>query len=220
MSVQITGTLTIEKSYEGSIAQAVDDFYEEYGTDPESIDGKGFVGTCDGCDAVILEGQTYSESDDDEIRCSGCIDKHQKELAQKTAETAEETPQNKEQDLPFEENLDTHVDEMPLDMQEEQIRDEQIPEESSQPSCNCQHDSHYGIPDPGCGCNALRTPYQLEAWGNLREHAAVCSDPVGCQTHRMLHEAAACSEFVAVQEQPSGEGPIVADSDDPEDDNE
>lgn len=121
MSVQITGTLTIEKSYEGTIMEAVDDFYEEYGIDPDSIDGKGFVGTCDGCDSVILEGQTYSESDEDEIRCSVCIDEYQKELAQKAAETAEETPQPEAQDLPFEETLDTHVDDpLPQDMQEEQ----------------------------------------------------------------------------------------------------
>lgn len=81
MPVKITGTLVIEEEYDTDPRAAIDRFFDEHGIDPDTIDGKGFIGTCDGCDAIILEGETYSESDEDEVRCSACIDKHQAELA-------------------------------------------------------------------------------------------------------------------------------------------
>jgi hypothetical protein len=84
MSVKITGTLIVEEDYDLDARAAVDKFFDDYGIDPDTIDGKGFIGTCDGCDRIILEGETYSESEEDEVRCATCIDRHQSELAQES----------------------------------------------------------------------------------------------------------------------------------------
>jgi len=139
MPVVITGTIFVEKSYDGvEVEDAIEEFYEEYGIDPETIDGKGFVGTCDGCNAVILSNEPYSESDEDEIRCEACIDKYQQELAQNAAEEAEESPQSQEE---------------PQELFDSAVYEEQ----SSEPSCDCQHDRPDGSPDPSCHCIEMRS---------------------------------------------------------------
>jgi hypothetical protein len=70
----LTGTLVVEETLEGSLVEVVQEFFDTYGVDPETVDGKGYVGTCDGCGAVILDDENYAESDEDEIRCNKCLE--------------------------------------------------------------------------------------------------------------------------------------------------
>lgn len=95
MPNKLVGTIVVEREYPDDVGlmEALEDFGEEFNTDPEIINGKVFVGICDGCAQIILEGEVYSESDEEEIRCSVCIDKNQQELAQEQA--TEQTPGGK-----------------------------------------------------------------------------------------------------------------------------
>lgn len=88
MPAKFVGTIVVEKDYpdEMTLMEALEAFGDEFDTDPETINGKVFVGICDGCMKIILEGETYAESEDDDIRCSVCIDKHQQELSREAEE--------------------------------------------------------------------------------------------------------------------------------------
>jgi hypothetical protein len=71
---KLTGTLVVEEDFDGTLKEVVQEFFDTYGVDPETVDGKDYVGLCDSCGAVILSDQTYAESDEEELCCEQCLE--------------------------------------------------------------------------------------------------------------------------------------------------